>query len=171
MRILFTETEIASAVDRMAGEIAAELPADAVIAPILTGAFVFAADLARGLAKRGRLWELDFLHLSSYGSARQSSGEVRIVKDLSGDVRGKTVLLLDDVLDSGRSLTFAAALMRERGAADVKIAVMADKSAGRAMETKADFFGFQAPADAFLVGYGMDDGGFARGYPDIRVID
>ena len=109
MRILFTETDIAAAIERLADEIAAEMAGEAILAPILTGAFVFAADLSRALARRGRLWEIDFLHLSSYGGARQSSGAVRMIKDLAGDVRGRRVLLLDDVLDSGRSLAFAAA--------------------------------------------------------------
>ena len=169
MTVLFSEAQIAQAIDRIADEICRDSPADTILAPILTGAFIFAADLSRALSKRGKNWEVDFLHLSSYGAGRESSGEVRLVKDVIGCVTGHTVILIDDVLDSGRSLAFAKTLMEERGAGAVKICVLADKRTGRPHGVIPDYVGFVAPSDAYLVGYGMDDAGRGRGAPDIRV--
>ncbi|MEM8986765.1 MAG: phosphoribosyltransferase family protein [Pseudomonadota bacterium] len=167
MKTLFTEEEIAARIDAMAEEIVAALPKDALLAPILTGAFVFAADLARGLARKNATYEIDFMHLSSYGGARASTGVVKLLKDLTVDVKDRTVLLIDDVLDTGGSLFFARRLLLERRVADVKVCVLVDKKTGRADDINADFIGFEAPADAFLVGYGMDDKGQWRGFPYI----
>ena len=170
MDILFDETAIASRTDEIARHIAADLGTDFVLAPVLTGGFVFGADLARALSRAGADPEIDFVQLASYGAGRESSGLVRVIKDFTHTVKGQTVLLVDDVLDSGRSLAHAKAMLAERGAARVAIAVAVRKDKPRAVAVEADYAAFDAPGDAFLVGYGMDDAGGKRGLPGIGVL-
>lgn len=165
MRTLFTEEEIAKRIDEMAAQMARELPANFLLAPVLTGAFIFAADLLRALYRHGADPLVDFVQLSSYGGARASSGVVTLLKDFSVDIKGKTVLLVDDVLDTGRSLHFGKGMIEDRGAAAVKLCVFVKKLTGHADDLKCDYIGFEAGPDDFLVGYGMDDEGRKRGLP------
>lgn len=167
MRTLFDEEAIASRIDELAQQMAADLPKDFLLAPVLTGAFIFAADLVRALQKHGCDPYVDFVQLSSYGGARSSSGVVTLLKDFSVDVKGKSVLLVDDVLDTGRSLHFGRGMVLDRGAAEARSCVLVKKLTGRADDLPCDYIGFEAPADAFLVGYGMDDDGRKRGLPFI----
>ncbi|MEO1252286.1 MAG: phosphoribosyltransferase family protein [Pseudomonadota bacterium] len=163
MRVLFTEEEIAARIDEMARQIKADLPFEFLMAPVLTGAFIFAADLLRALYRHGADPWVDFVQLSSYGGARASSGVVTLLKDFSVDVEGRHVLLIDDVLDTGRSLHFGKGMIEDRGAAAVKTCVLVKKLTGHAEDLACDYIGFEAgPAD-FLVGYGMDDDGRKRG--------
>lgn len=171
MRTLFSEDDVRSRVDALAADIAGTMPRDFLMAPVLTGAFVFAADLLRALHRLGCDPNVDFVQLSSYGGARASSGVVTLLKDFSAPLEGRSVLLIDDVLDTGRSLHFARNMVLDRGARDAKIAVLVRKATGRSADIDADFVGFEAAADEFIVGYGMDDDGRARGLPFIGVID
>ena len=171
MRTLFSEDQIAKRVDELAAEMARDLPADFLLAPVLTGAFVFAADLLRALYRHGADPHVDFVQLSSYGGARASSGVVTLLKDFSVDVAGKTVLLVDDVLDTGRSLHFGKGMIEDRGAAAVKTCVFVKKLTGKADDIKCDYIGFEASADDFLVGYGMDDAGRLRGVPLLGAVN
>lgn len=170
MRTLFNEDQIARRTDEIAREIAADLPRDFLLAPVLTGAFMFAADLVRALHKHGADPYVDFVQLSSYAGARASSGVVTLLKDFSIDVKDKTVLLVDDVLDSGRSLHFGRGMIEDRGAAAVKSCVLVKKMTGHAEDLPCEYIGFEAGADDFLVGYGMDDGGRHRGLPFIAAV-
>ena len=170
MDILFDETRIARRTETLAAEIVRDLGTDFVLAPILTGGFVFGADLARALTRAGADPEIDFVQLASYGAGRESSGLVRVVKDFTHEMKGQTVLLVDDVLDSGRSLAHAVAMLREREAGRVAVAVAVRKEKPRAAVIEADYAAFEAPGDAFLVGYGMDDAGGKRGMPGIGVL-
>lgn len=163
MRVLFDEEAIERRIDEMAQEIAHDLPKDFILAPVLTGAFIFAADLVRSLYRHGADPLVDFVQLSSYGGARASSGVVTLLKDFSLDIQGRTILLLDDVLDTGRSLHFGRGMVLDRGAADVKTGVLVKKLTGHADDLVCDYIGFEAGADDFLVGYGMDDDGRKRG--------
>lgn len=171
MRTLHSEQEVRGRIDALAAEIAGSLPADFLMAPVLTGAFVFAADLLRAFHRIGRDPVVDFVQLSSYGGARASSGVVTLLKDFSVPLEGRSVLLIDDVLDTGRSLHFAKNMVLARGAVDARIAVLVRKATGRGADIEADFVGFEAGAGDFIVGYGMDDGGRKRGLPFIGAID
>jgi hypoxanthine phosphoribosyltransferase len=168
--IRFSAAEIASRVDEMAAELAAKLAPDTLVVSVLKGSFVFAADLIRALSRAGADWSMDFLTLSSYGSATQTSGSVRIVRDIVDDVRGRDVLLVDDILESGLTLSFAKKLLQERGAKRVSICTLLDKPAKRRAELEADFVGFRA-GDEFLVGYGLDWAHRFRGLPYIGVVE
>jgi len=167
MRVLFSEKEVRERIDAIADEIKNDLPPDFLMAPVLTGAFIFAADLLRALYDRGVDPSVDFVQLSSYGGARTSSGVVTLLKDFSVELTGRHVLIVDDVLDTGRSLHFAKRMVLERGAADAKICALVRKNTGHAEDIKADYVGFEAGADDFLIGYGMDDDGCKRGVPFI----
>lgn len=167
MRTLFDENDINKRIDDMARQMASDLPKDFLMAPVLTGAFIFAADLLRALYKHGADPLVDFVQLSSYGGARASSGVVTLLKDFSVDVKDRHVLLVDDVLDTGRSLHFGKGMIEDRGAAAVKTCVLVKKLTGHAEDLACDYIGFEAGADDFLVGYGMDDDARKRGVPFI----
>ena len=113
---------------------------------------------------------MDFLTLSSYGSGTESSGRVRVVRDIVDDVRHREVLLVDDILESGLTLSFAKNLLLERGANHVSICTLLDKPGKRRTSLNADFVGFEA-GDEFLVGYGLDWAHRFRGLPYIGVVE
>ena len=167
--IRFSAAEIATRVDEMAAELAGNLPADTLVVSVLKGSFVFAADLIRSLSRAGANWSMDFLTLSSYGSGTETTGQVRIVRDIVDDVRERDVLLVDDILESGLTLSFAKNLLKERGAHRVWICTLLDKPAKRRTPLEADFVGFRA-GDEFLVGYGLDWAHRFRGLPYIGVV-
>ncbi|MEM6650466.1 MAG: phosphoribosyltransferase family protein [Pseudomonadota bacterium] len=170
MQILFTSDDIQAALEDLAPKIVNDLGTDFTVIPILTGGFIFAADLSRALFNAGADPKIDFLQLSSYGAAQTSSGEVRLIKDLSISVENKSVLLIDDVLDSGRSLYRAKKMMQEAKATRVVTCVVVSKAIHRAEDIEADYAVFQVDGEAFLVGYGMDDAGARRAMPHISVM-
>ncbi|RIY00003.1 hypoxanthine phosphoribosyltransferase [Aureimonas flava] len=170
LEVLFSEETIAREVDRMAAEIAARQPENLLVVAVLKGSFVFAADLIRALHRHGVAPEMEFISLSSYG-AGTVGGDVRIVRDVEGAISGRKVLLVDDILESGRTLLFARDLMLARGATGAEIAVLLDKRMKRAAAIEADHVGFECP-DVFVVGYGMDVGHAFRELPFVgRVVD
>jgi len=168
--VRFSAAEIAARVDVMATELAGKLPADTLVVSVLKGSFVFAADLIRALSRAGANWSMDFLTLSSYGTGTKSSGNVRIVRDIVDDVKDRDVLLVDDILESGLTLSFAKNLLKERGAHRVWICTLLDKPQKRRASLEADFVGFRA-GDEFLVGYGLDWAHRFRGLPYIGVVE
>jgi len=155
VKVLFDEAAIARRTGEMAGEIAAANPKDLLVVAILKGSFMFAADLLRALHRAGMEPHVEFIHLSSYLEGTVSSGNVRILKDIESSVRDRDVLLVDDILESGRTLAFAKDLLAARGARRVLVCTMLEKPGKRAVQIKADFVGFVCP-DVFVVGYGMD---------------
>lgn len=169
IEVLFSEEVIAEAVRTLARAIAASQPKDLLVVAILKGSFMFAADLLRALHREGVVPGVEFMMLSSYGAATVSSGTVRIVRDIDTDVSGRAVLLVDDILESGRTLAFAKRLMTERGARSVEIAVLLDKTGKRQAPCEADHVGFVCP-DKFVVGYGMDAAHQWRQLPFVGVV-
>jgi len=153
--VIFSPEIIAARLDVLAREIKAAAPEPLLVVPVLKGSFVFAADLIRAMHRAGMEPEVDFLTLSSYKRSRVSSGKVEILRDLDLNVERRNVLLIDDVLDSGRTLVFAKDLIAARGAASVKTCVLLDKKVARAVNVAADFRAFECE-DMFVVGYGMD---------------
>ena len=155
MRVLFTAAEIAARVDVLAAQIARTIPADFVMVGLLKGAAVFVADLARALDRAGARPEIEFMRLSSYGLAKESSGAVQLLSEIPADLAGRPVLLVDDIVDTGRSIAYAAAQLRRRGIADLWTCVLLDKPQRREIEVALDFVGFTI-GDVFVVGYGTD---------------
>ena len=163
--------EIQHRLAALAGEIAAKKPRNLLVVPILKGSFVFAADLLRALNRVGLSPEVDFLTLSSYKKNRTSSGQVTILRDLDLDVDGRHVILIDDVLDSGRTLAFAKDLISARGATTIETCVLLNKQVARAVNIDADYQAFACP-DVFVVGYGMDVAHRYRELPFVgRIVD
>ncbi len=167
---LFTADEIAARVEGLASEIAQAMPDDVLVIAILKGGFVFAADLIRALHRAGMRPQVDFMTLASYGAGSESSGEITIARDLTDDVRGRDVLLVDDILESGRTVHAARQLLLERGANSVKICMLLDKPGKRKVPCEADFCGFVVP-NRFVVGYGLDYAHYYRDLPYIGAIE
>lgn len=155
LEVVFSGDQIATRLEHLAVEIKAAKLQGLLVVAVLKGSFVFAADLIRALHRAGLEPEVDFLTLSSYKKSKTSSGRVEILRDLDLNVDGRNILLVDDVLDSGRTLAFAKDLLSARGAGLIKTCVLLDKQVKRAVAVAADFRAFDCP-DAFVVGYGMD---------------
>ena len=165
---LFTAEMIAARNEEMAREIAGGPTKDLLVISVLKGSFIFAADLIRSLHHAGLAPEVEFITLSSYGTGTVSQG-VKIIKDIDSAVKDRDILLIDDILESGRTLTFAKELMMERGARHVSIAVLLDKHDKRQTDLVADYVGFSCP-DHFVVGYGMDVAYAFRELPFVGVV-
>ena len=167
-QILHSETEIAERVAQIARDIAsARLKPDMAVA-ILSGAFVFAADLLRALAKEGLSLPLEFFWLRSY-AGRREAGDIAVLVGPTANIHGKTVLLIDGVLDGGHTIAKAHALLNEAEAAAIITVVAVDKALDGAI-AKADHALFTG-THGFIVGYGMDDAGKDRGLPYIARVD
>lgn len=169
VRTMFTEADIAARVAALAAEIAAGLPKEFTIVAVLKGSFVLVADLIRALDRLGRTPRVEFIRLSSYGLGRESSAQVA-VKGALPDLDGASVLVVDDIIDTGHTLAFAVPLLEAHGASQVRTCVLLDKPSRREAAIVPDFVGFPIP-DVFVVGYGIDFAEQYRHLPDIATID
>jgi len=168
--VLIDRKTIAQRVDGIVDAIARDMKGgDLVVVGILKGSFMFLADLMRSFHRHEIHPRIDFLTLSSYGSGTTSSGQVEIVHDIREDLSEYDVLLVDDILDSGRTLAFTKKLMAERGAKSVRTCVLLDKKVQRAVEFEADYVGFPID-DHFVVGYGLDYDNLYRELPHIAKV-
>lgn len=166
--ILFSEADIAKCTHLIAQAIAESRPRQLLVLPILKGSFVFAADLIRALHRAGIASAVEFVTVSSYGAGK-TSGDIKLLHDIQSDITGRDVLLIDDILESGKTLKFVSDLVKKRGARSLSIAVLLDKSMRRQTAIEADYVGFQCP-DRFVVGYGMDAGHAFRQLPFVGVV-
>ena len=170
IRVLFDADAIAERNASLVEEIKARDPENLLVIAVLKGSFVFAADLLRAMHKACLSPQVEFVHLSSYRAGTTSSGTVTILRDIESDVRGRDVLLVDDILESGRTLAFAKDLLVARGARRVMTCVLLEKPGKRAVNVSADFVGFTCP-DLFVVGYGMDVAHSYRELPFVGVVE
>jgi hypoxanthine phosphoribosyltransferase len=170
MRVLFSAAEIAARVDTLAAAIARTIPDDFVMVGILKGAVVFVADLARALDRAGARPEIEFMRLSSYGPAKESSGMVQLLGDIPAALAARPVLLVDDIVDTGRSIADAIAQLRRRGIANLWTCALLDKPQRREVEVAIDFVGFSI-GDVFVVGYGTDHAEKYRHLPYIGAVE
>jgi len=155
-RPMFSELQIQRRTSQLAREIADDFDGrEMVVIAVLKGAFVFAADLIRRLNKLGAKPMIDFIHAASYGSGTVSSGKVAISHDVTIPLVGRDVLLIDDIIDSGRTLAKIRDHLLEKGAASVKCCALLDKPSRREVNFTPEFVGFRIP-DRFVVGYGLD---------------
>jgi len=166
IEILFASADIAKRNEELAEDIAATMGPDILVIAVLKGSFVFAADLIRAMHHAGVNPQIDFMALSSYGDKTISSGNVVITRDIVDTVKGRKVLLIDDILESGRTMAFATQELLARGAETVKTCLMLDKRGKRTSDFEADFVGFDCP-DLFVVGYGLDYAHYYRELPYI----
>ncbi|HJA73866.1 MAG TPA: hypoxanthine phosphoribosyltransferase [Candidatus Limosilactobacillus faecipullorum] len=168
-RVLYSEDQIQTRIAEMAKQIETDYADKCpVVISVLTGAILFTVDL---LEKLDLYTTLDFIDVSSYFGGTESSGRVELVRDLKSDVKGKDILICEDIIDSGRTLQFLVDLLKERGAKSIKVATMLDKPEGRdeAVTVEADYAGFTVPNE-FLVGYGLDYDGFYRNLPYVGIL-
>jgi hypoxanthine phosphoribosyltransferase len=165
-QILFSAEQIQERVRMMARAIASAPLVPDIAMPILVGGFVFAADLLRALSWEGVPMDVEMIWLRSYGDKRVS-GAISMIAGPSEQIAGRHVLVIDGVLDAGRTIAKAVSLIQAAGAASVQVAVMLDKQRRDAV-AKADYIGFTVGND-FVIGYGMDDAGRYRGLPYIGV--
>jgi hypoxanthine phosphoribosyltransferase len=168
--ILLDEDGVRAVVDALADRIAPVIDDETVAVCLLTGGIWFAADLTRALARRGRLVGFDALWLASYGDGKTSRGTIDERAGLQRDIAGRTVLILDDVFDTGLSLKRAVEIASAKGAARVLTCVFASKPWPEPRALEPDFVGWRAPA-RYLVGYGLDSAGRMRGLPGIAALD
>lgn len=166
-RVLIDEKVIEKRLDSMAEEIDREFPPGPIVAIVLLkGAFVFAADLLRRIP---RPLEIECLNVASYHGGTESSGTVKFLDHALPDVKGRHVLLLDDILDTGRTLKAVADRLREEGCIAVHTGVLLAKDKVRAEDVQADYVGFEI-GDEFVVGYGLDYKGRYRNLPFVGVL-
>ncbi len=169
VRVLFSEDEIAARVEAIAEALGKTEFRNLLVVAVLKGSFMFAADLLRAMHRRGMTPQVEFVHLSSYLEGTVSQGHVTILKDIESDVSGRDILLVDEILESGRTLAFAKDLLTARGAHRVFLGVMLEKPHKRMVQIDADYVGFKCP-DEFVVGYGMDVAHQYRELPFIGVV-
>lgn len=167
--VLYDEAAIAEQIERIARAVADARLHRLLVVAVLKGSFVFAADLIRAMHRVGLAPEMEFIHLSSYGAGTASSGQIRVLRDIESDVEDRDVLLVDDILESGRTLAYAHDLITGRGARSVSVAALLDKPGHRVAALEADYVGFTCP-DKFVVGYGMDMGHAYRQLPFIGYV-
>ena len=165
--ILIDRYAIQARVYKMAQELAATYgEREFVMMPLLTGSIIFVADLVRHLPLRMRI---DVAAVSSYPGRATSNQGTQVLYPTAFDVRGRDILVIDDILDSGRTLHAVCMLLREQGAGSIRSCVLLKKKLPRPPEMEADFVGFEIPNE-FVVGYGLDYNGYYRNLPDLAVL-
>jgi hypoxanthine phosphoribosyltransferase len=166
--VLIPRAEVASAVARLAAQITRDYhDKDPLLIGVLKGSFVFMADLIRALDFP---LEIDFICVSSYGSGRQSSGNIKVEQDLRCEVRGRHVLVVEDIIDTGVTAAFLLDYLKKKGPASLKLCVLLDKPDRRRAAIKIDYPGLAVP-DKFIVGYGIDCDEKYRNLPDICLLE
>lgn len=166
-RVLITQEEIQVRCKELGKELTGNYQdKNPLVVGVLKGAVPFMADIIRSI---DAYLELDFMDVSSYGNATVSSGEVKIVKDLDTNVEGRDLLIVEDIIDSGRTLAYLVDLFKYRKANSVKIVTLLDKPEGRVVDIEADYIGFNVPNE-FVVGYGLDYAEAYRNLPYIGVL-
>ena len=159
-KALISEKEIGEKVRALADKIVQETPAPdsgLLVVGILNGAAFFLSDLVRRMPPEFDV-KIDFMAISSYGDATKSSGTVRILKDIGSDIEGRNVLIVEDIIDTGLTLSYLLEILHARRPASLRTCVLLDKHEKRKVAAKVDYRGFVIP-DAFVVGYGLDCGG------------
>lgn len=164
---LFTAEQIQTRIGELGQQITNDYAGrNPLLVGVLKGACIFASDLMRAIDLP---IGLEFMAISSYGMSMRTSGEVRIVKDLDVGVEGRDILVVEDIVDTGLTLSYLLATLHQRGASSVRLAALLDKYERRERDVQIDYLGFQIP-DAFVVGYGLDFAERYRNLPYIAVL-
>ena len=168
MKILLQRQEIAAAVQRMGKQISRDFAGQSVVLiGVLKGACLFLSDLARQIELNATF---DFIAVRSYGTKKQTAGEVQLIKDVTTPLRDQNVILVEDILDTGLTLTFLRRHLQQHQPRSMKIAALLDKPSRRMAPVEADYVGFKVP-DRFVVGYGLDFNERFRNLPDICILE
>lgn len=165
--VLLTEDQIQARVAELGAQLNADYAGlEPVLISVLKGSIVFLADLVRSMELP---LSIDIMEVSSYGAATETSGQVRILKDLSNPIDGRHVIVVEDIIDTGLTLNYLLRYLREKGPASLRICCLLDKPARRLTEIPIDYVGFTIP-DRFVVGYGLDYGERYRNLPYVGVL-
>ena len=168
LKVLVSQAELKSTVAKLAEAITRDYrDKNPLLLGILKGVFVFMSDLVRQLDFP---LEIEFVRLSSYGSGKQTSGRVKMVQGLELDIEGRHVLVVEDIIDTGTSLSFLLDYLKKKKPASLKLCALTDKPSRRRLPVKIDYLGLTVP-DKFLVGYGLDCDEKYRNLPDIYVLE
>ena len=167
VRTLISRTEIQRRVTEMAGEIRRDFPVEPLhLVAVLKGSIFFLTDLARQMS--GDV-SMDFIGVSSYGGGTHTSGQVKLTRDLDSSIEGKTVVVVEDILDTGMTLQYLLRIFEQRKPRRIRVAVLLDKPERHIAKVRADYVGFTIPNE-FVVGYGLDYAERYRNLPDIGVL-
>ena len=165
--VLFSEEELKQRVQELGARITADYAGkEPVLVSVLRGSYIFMADLTRSIDLP---CTVDFMSVSSYGSGTKSSGQVQITKDLSDDIEGRDIIVVEDILDSGNTLYYLLQILQARKPASVRLCTLLDKPDRRVKDVKVNYSGFTIP-DAFVVGYGLDYAEKYRNLPYIGIL-
>jgi hypoxanthine phosphoribosyltransferase len=166
-RVLYSEQDIAEAIDRLASQLTEEYKDKRpIIISVLSGAILFTVDM---IEKMDIMAQLDFIDVSTYFGGTESTGKLKLIHDLNKDVKDRNILIMEDIVDSGHTLSYLIDLLKERGAKSVKTVSLLDKPEGREYDVKVDYYGFKVPNE-FLVGYGLDYKGYYRNLPYVGIL-
>lgn len=165
--VLFSEQQLADKVAELGARISADYAGkDPLIVSVLKGSYVFMADLTRRISIP---CNVDFMAVSSYGAGTKTTGEVQIIKDIGSKIDGRHLIIVEDILDSGVTLSFLIKVLKARGAASIRLCTLLSKPERRKVDVPVDYLGFEIP-DAFVVGYGLDYAEKYRNLPYIGIL-
>lgn len=166
-RVIYSQADIAKRETELAKQICADYrDKRPIIVSVLTGAILFSIDM---LEKMDIYAQMDFVDISSFEGGVESTGKIKLIHDLKNSIKGRNVLVMEDIVDSGRTLKFLMELLADRGAESIKVCSLLDKPEGRMVDIHADYVGFNVPNE-FLVGYGLDYRGYYRNLPYVGVL-
>jgi len=158
-------------VEQLAAAISKDLPDPApLVIGLLTGSFIFVADLVRAMSRLNVHPRVDFMAVSHYGATTEPSGQVKLYKDTTLDITARAVLLVDDILDTGRSLSLARDRLAARSPTWLRTCVLLDKPSRRTVPINADYVGFEIP-DVWVIGFGLDAAGEGRALPYVAALE
>ncbi|WP_320163118.1 hypoxanthine phosphoribosyltransferase [uncultured Trichococcus sp.] len=165
--VLYSEEEISAVVKDLGAQLTKEYEGkNPLVIGVLKGAVMFMTDLSRAMACD---LELDFMDVSSYGAGMESSGDVKILKDLDTTVDGRDLLIVEDIIDTGRTLSYLIEIFKYRKAKSIKVVTLMDKKERRVVDLEADYIGINVPNE-FVVGYGLDFNEKYRNLPYIGIL-
>ena len=170
LKPLYTAAQVQEQIDRLVEQIASELRGEELIViGLLKGCFMFLADIARKMHKNNLSLVIDFMRISAYGSRTESRGKITLEQDITIDIEGRNVLIIDDIIDTGLTMHFVRNHLLKKKPASLKTCVFFDKPARRKIPFQVDYCGLTVP-DAFIVGYGLDFNDRFRELPYVSIL-
>lgn len=166
-KVLYSADDIQAAIDRLAKQLTVEYrDKKPLIVSVLSGAVLFTVDLIK---KMDIMAQIDFIDVSTYFGGTATTGQLKLIHDMTANVKGRNILITEDIVDSGRTLDYLVKLLKKRGAKSVKTVSLLNKPEGREFDVNVEYYGFKVPNE-FLVGYGLDYKGYYRNLPYVGVL-
>lgn len=166
-KVLYSAEDIQKTIGKLADQLSEEYKdKDPLILCVLTGAVLFTVDL---IEKMDIMAQMDFIDVSTYFGGTATTGQLKLIHDMTADVKGRNVLITEDIVDSGRTLQYLVNLLKERGAKSIKTVSLLNKPEGREFDVNVEYYGYKVPNE-FLVGYGLDYKGYYRNLPYVGIL-